>query len=152
MPDLTGYVKKEDVEAAITTRVQQAEANVVPLVSVLNKFSFQHYKDFGEVLDVDGLIAHSRKIQIPIDRGAYESFVKEKIDAKTAKEKEAEIAAAEKRGEERARAAGATTPYPTGSPTEPTTLSGLNPKKDGPQFGVAAAVADFNRAVANRPA
>lgn len=150
--DLTGYVKKEDVERTINERVTAASQQVVPLVTVLNKLSMQHYKDFGEILDTDALVAHARATQTPLDKGAYESFAKDKLDEKAKKKHDEEIAAARKAGAEEARAAIQTTPYPIGSPNEPTTLSGMTrkDKQPDPQYGVAAAVADFNAAVAAR--
>lgn len=145
MPDLTSYVKKDEVEKTVATRVAQAAADVVPLVSTLNRLTLQHFKDFNEVLDIDGLIEHSRKTQTPIDRGAYESFVKDKLDAKKEADEKTKIEAAEKRGEERARAAlGSAQPYPVAN-AEPSTLDGLDKTKQ--HGGVDAAVNLFNKLV-----
>lgn len=148
--DLSGYVKKEDVATEINKRVAQAEASVVPLVSVLSTITLKHFKDFDEVLDVNALIEHCNKTQTPIDKGGYESFAKEKIEAKALKAREAEIAAAEKRGEEKGRQAAAATPYPMAT-SEPTTLSGLDKSKQA-EYGVAAAVNEFNKMVGQRAA
>ncbi len=129
-------------------RINAAAAQMVPFVSVMSNLSVKHYKEYGELLDTNALLAHSQKIGLALDRGAYEDFVKDKEAEKSKKKYEEDIAAAERRGAERAlQQAGSPTPYPIGN-SEPTTLSGLNLSAEKKaDFGVGAALTEFNKLV-----
>lgn len=143
--DLSGYIKKEEVQKLIQDGIAQASGEVVPLVTTMTRLADHHRATFGEALDTDGLVAHCRKVQLPMDRGGYEDFVKDKIAAKNKADQEAIVAAAEKRGEERALQRLNATPYPVVDGSEITTLSGLtkDPTKPG-EYGVDAAVKLYN--------
>lgn len=143
--DLTGYLKKEEVEKFINDRIGAASAEVVPLVTTTARLVDHHRATFGEALDIDGLVAHCRKTGLAMDRGGYEDFIKDKLKAKEEQRIKELETAAEKRGEERALQRLNATPYPVGDGAEITTLSGLTQDKSKPtEFGVDAAIKMYN--------
>jgi len=140
--DTTNLVDKKTFEQTILNVEEQG----LNLVTTIEDIADRYRDEFGERLDRAELIALARRsgqALIP----AYESFIKERREENTKKKHDEDIAAAEKRGEERARLQlSSGLPYPTGG-TEPAftgTLSGLSKDADKKNFGVDAAVRNFH--------
>lgn len=147
-PDLTGYVKKEDVDRMISEATANAGANAFTQAAYMATLTANHMREFDEVLDTSALITHCRENNVRVDQGGYESFVKPRRDETAKKKHEEELKAAEERGRAAGRAEHMDAPpYPisSGQGGEPAgTLSGLKLDKDAKQGAVARAVQTYN--------
>lgn len=128
--------------------LQQLEQQGAAYFNVMINLAGRHQAEFGAPLDVDKLVEHSRKTGLPVDRGGYESFVSELRQAKEKKAQEAREAQIRKEEREKVLAEMSGPPVPTDGGVAPSfangTLRGLGKAKEK-EFGVAAAVAGFNR-------
>lgn len=137
----TPAVDLTQINKDVDTKLAGVVTEGAQLIALTTKLTVQHLREFDEVLDVDELFKFSREKQLPLDRGGYEAYVRDKRAANDKKKREEEIAAAEKRGEEKARAAMATTPYPVENAGMPGTLSNMPARsKDAKPVSSGAAV------------
>lgn len=144
--DLTGYMRKDEVEALIATTRQELATFATNGAATFSQLALSHYKEFGEVLPQAELLEFCRTTGLPVDRGGYDSYVGARRNEKTKLDLAEQLKAAERAGYERAR----TETY-TASPTfggndagEGGTLSGLGAKKSSAD-AVNAAVATYNQ-------
>jgi hypothetical protein len=135
--DTSRFVSADVLERKVAEAISYATnygAFITPLV-------VQHLKDFDEVLDTGKLIEHCRVTGKPIDQGGYESFVKDKRDARARSANEQALKEAEERGFRRAQQESVNLPYVSSGAEPGGTLSGLGKEKGN---AVAAAVATYN--------
>lgn len=125
----SGYVKKDEVERLVAQTRLATERDGMVIMNALNKLSLSHFKDHGEILDVDALVALAQEKQMPLVN-AYQVFAAEKIEAKAKKDVEAKEKKLREEIEAKVRKEmSAGPPYPVGG-DEPSTLAGLTPAKD----------------------
>lgn len=109
------------------------EDQMIQFNSALTGIGLHHLHEFGEPLDTAALTQGALKAGTNI-RDFYNASVAERRAAKQTEARTAEIAAAEARGEQRAREnllkQSPDLPYPVGS-SAPTTLMGLRKSPDG---------------------
>lgn len=137
-----GGLTKAEVESLL----RGTETQGLAVMTTLTNIGMSHFKEFGEVIDTNTIVEAARKKGVDLPT-AYSSLVAERREETRQKDLAKQLADAEKRGFDKARAANADRPYPLDSdPTAaPTTLSGLT--KDQARrndFGVDAAVRAFN--------
>lgn len=140
--DTTLFVSKVELEAkeklveqrlAGLQNEQQILAGLVPTLTI------RHYQKFNEVLDTDALFKHVRKVGIPLDRGGYDDFVKDRTKELETKDIDKRIADARREGEEKGRMASGI-PYPVGE----NNAGLLFPKPEAKgEYGASAAVAEL---------
>lgn len=131
----------EDLKKTVGT----LETTGVALMGVLGELGDTYRDDFGKRLDRQALIDFANKNGMDV-RTAYREMFKDGYAEKAKKQHDEEIAAAEKRGQERAlREVGARLPHVVDS-QEPSTLTGLSrkPGEDPVQAGIKAAVEDYH--------
>lgn len=137
--DMSKYVDKDLMERTIAAQLNQFGQGALQVAALLPRLALRHYKDFNEELDTDALIQHSRNSRIPLDKGAYEDFIKDKLETK----READINKRIKDAREEGRSAAlreSNIPYPVGG-EEPSTMSPLfESAKDNGKYGVNAAL------------
>lgn len=136
--DTSKFATREDIQRLQGGLVDQG----VTLYSALHGYNRSHFEEFGELLDMEALQAHVRKVGKPIDQGGYDSFVAERRKEAADADRKTAIEEAEKRGEERALSRiNSEPPYPTsGAPAFGGTLAGLDKAAGAENRGVAAAV------------
>lgn len=141
----------EKVMGQVNQTIAAATGSVVPLLALMTTLAGKHSLEFGEPLDGGALIEHCTKTNLPIDKGGYEDFVREKRAEKEVARVDKLVKDAEERGRLAGlQAGGGTTPYPVGG-QEPSTVSALfaTDEQKG-QFGVKAAVESYRRGMAAR--
>lgn len=140
--DLSKYIDRNTFQAELDRRLNAFGQDALRFGTLIPHLAVKHFKEYGEVLDVDALVQHSRSTGLPIDKGGYEDYTKDKTQAKQAADIERRIKEAREAGRQEALK-DANIPYPVGS-DEPGTLDALfNGKTDG-KYGVNAAI-DFLR-------
>jgi hypothetical protein len=153
-PDLTGFVKKEDVQSLIKEAVTNVQSQSFNTSAYMSQLQVAHLKEFDDVLDTSALIAHCRETNQPVDRGGYESFVKAKRDETQKTKHEAELKAARDEGREAMRAElSSAPPYPVtpgSGGADSSTLAGLKMDKDAKTGAVAAAVKTYHEEIQKR--
>jgi hypothetical protein len=161
--DLSGYVKKADVDKLVQDAVANAQGYATNYGAYMTGLVGRHLKEFDEALDTGALLAFCRENNLQIDRGGYDAFVRERRETVAKTKRDEEIKAAEERGYRKALSDGSSElPFPT-TPGggEHVTLSGLgNINKDGtvkdPKFdkstAVSRAVATYNEEIRKRSA
>lgn len=137
-PDLTGFVKAEDLDSLIQKKLLQTEESGLEVIKTLTRLSSRHMKEFDEALDPDEVITVAREKRLALPQ-AYDLFVSDRREKRSKEKYDKEIKEAEARGEERARTAAQATPWPLAGEPGLTTLSGLNKDKKK-EFGVDSAV------------
>lgn len=143
-------MSKEDLEGVLAER-DKGYASVLALSTTL---STKHLRDFNEVLDMNELIAYATKNRLPLydkhaDNDAYRALHGEKLVAKAKTEEDARI---QKLVDEQlaARMKDANQPFPLRN-SSPSVLDVLqDPNYKPTNFGVDAAVAEYERLQANR--
>lgn len=151
MPDLKGYVKKEEVERILSQKQLEIEQRGAALVGFLTKLGNQHRRDFKEDLDPEALYAHAAKIRAANLQVAYDDMVKERAVQLAEERKAEERKQIEKEVREKLlKEHSSELPYSVPM-SEPSALDGLRAKtKETPSFGVQAAVDEYYRGVAGR--
>ncbi len=121
----------------LDTRIGTLEREALGAITEFNTLSLQHYQQFGEVLDLNKLMADKRVQQIGL-RGVYQDLYKEPIKAKAdaAQAARDEAIREEGRKAERERIAGAQHPYPV-SGNEPSALDAIEAARGGKQVAVS---------------
>lgn len=135
---------KDEVERMLAERQALIEQRGLYTIGNVYELGLDHFKRFGEKLDITGLYETARKNQVDLNT-AYQIFAKDKIDeANEAAEKQKFEMLKAKAREEALRELSQNPNLPYIPPTtEPGVLSGL---KDGnKQHGVQAAVEEFYR-------
>lgn len=113
------YLSKEDFQK----RLMEVETGAIGYLEALNQTSMQHYKEFGEILDVTAVRTKASQDQTNFAI-AYERY----IQPKRAEKAQAELAERIKRErEEAAREALANASIPTGNATQGQGLNGGTP-------------------------
>lgn len=148
-PPVSG-ISKEDLEAAFMER-DKGYASVLALTTTL---ATKHLRDFNEVLDVNALVAHATKNRLPLydpraDMDAYRALHGEQLKAKQDADEQTRI---NKLVDEKlaARLKDANQPFPLRN-SSPSVLDVLqDPNFKPTDFGVDAAVAEYDRLTANR--
>jgi hypothetical protein len=143
--DLSGYLKKDEAAKILTEARGQFGSQALGYAAALTKLGLRHLHDYGEALDVDGLIAAATKAQKPLEQ-VYEDLTKEAREAKAAeaKTKEREKLKEEVRQEILSKQGHGLYP-PTGEEPLGNALDGLLAKKEDRNFGVKAAIDDLHR-------
>lgn len=142
-PDL---VRRAEIEKLL----DQREAGAAGFFAALNDLSFDHFKTFGEKLDTQALIADAHRTGRPIG-DVYRAAHAEKFAAKAKAEEDARVEArAQERVNELLRTR-ARQPFPqAGQDNVLDVLAKPADQRDASQYGVDAAVAEFETLVANR--
>lgn len=128
-------------------RIGVLEREALGAMTEFNTLALQHYQQFGEVLDLNRLMADPRAQKIGL-RGVYQDLFKEPIKAKAdaAQATRDEAIREEGRVAERARLASSTHPYPV-SGNEPSALDAIEAARGGKQV-TAVTVDDMAAAYA----
>lgn len=143
-PPAPSGLTKEQVEQMLAERQALIEQRGLYTIGNVYELGLDHFKRFGEKLDITGLYETARKNQVDLNT-AYQIFAKDKIDeANEAAEKQKFEVLKAKAREEALRELSQNPNLPYIPPTtEPGVLSGL---KDGNKgHGVQAAVEEFYR-------
>jgi hypothetical protein len=126
--DLSGFVRKEDVNRQISEAVQAANTHAYSVSAYLTQLAGDHYKEFDEVLNQAELAVYCRDHNLAVDKGGYAEYVRSKRDARAAKVAEDALKAAEEKGYKRAlQEQGSALPYPVSTGGESGALLGLDP-------------------------
>jgi hypothetical protein len=143
--DTSNLVDKNTFQQTIAQVTNQG----LGLMTLIPTLTIKHFQRYGEALDAEALVAHSRKVNLPIDKGGYQSFVAEKEAILVKQEQDKLIKEAEDRGYKKAMdKAGSSIPYPTGDEDSPLMI-GLGITKDkSSEYSAAAAVRELNALVA----
>lgn len=141
-PDTKNLLTKEEAEEIWNSRSRKQEEDAIGFFTLLSKLQTHHLKEFNEVLDGEELVRHATKAGLRLDL-AYNDFVKDRVEERTKKSHEEEIAKAREEGKlEGLRAAApGTLPYAVGN-NEPTVLGALG-AKDKSEFGLSRALDDY---------
>lgn len=140
--DLTAYVRKDEALKIASDMQTRAAEESLQVFNTISRLGFQHYRDFGQVLDPDELVAHARKLGKPLT-DAYADLTREA--STTLATKRAADDRAKLRAEVLAEVQKDLGPgYPVGmhEPGRPSTLAGL---KDPKAYGVEAALDAFGK-------
>lgn len=127
--------KVAEVQAAAISYATNYGAYIPQLV-------VRHLQDYNEVLDTGKLIEHCRVTGQPMDKGGYDSFVKDKRDERSRVATEQALKEAEERGFRRAQQESVDIPYVSAGAEPGGTLSGLGKEKGN---AVSAAVLTYNQ-------
>lgn len=125
--DPAKYLTREDWDRAQA----DVERGAVRFFADSQRLSIDHYRQFGEVLDLNQLLEDKRIAQLGLD-GVYKEVHKEKLDAKTAAAKEAEREAIRKEEREKLQKEIVQHPYPVRG-NEPSTLVAIEAAQGGQQ-------------------
>lgn len=137
-PDLSGYVKQDDIAKLIAARETQA----LGLMSVMNNITAKHSHEFKEPLDTLPVIKLAQEQGLDYVT-AYDRMVAPRREERVKKEQEDALKAAKEEGRQAAIREFNSVPYPVGN-EEPSTLAGLSAKPEQ-KFGLAAAIDDLHR-------
>lgn len=132
-------IRKADLEKILG----ETERGAVGFIAESNMLSMQHFQQFGELLNINDLLADKRVQQIGL-RGVYADKYKEPIAAKAAAAKAAEETKLREEGAaaERAKFANRQTPYPVMG-NEPSALDALEAARASGQAPVVKTVEDM---------
>lgn len=138
-PAAPAGISKEDLDKVLGDR-DRSYAQVLGITSTMTA---QHYKDFGEVLNVADLIAFAEKNRLPL-ADAYAQKFAEPIKARNDKleSERIEKLVAERLATERAQHAGQ--PFPLRN-ADPSVLDNLTKESDKSQYSADAAAAEYAR-------
>lgn len=81
----------------VDRREKELQANALKLMSKTNFLSLKHFKEFGEVLDVDAWYKHAMDKGVPLDV-AYDSYTADLRQKRVEEQHQKEIKEAEERG------------------------------------------------------
>lgn len=94
----TGVARKEDIDRVVNEKASGVEQFVqknlegyTHLATRTPVIALKHFKEFGEVLDPEGLIEFALKNKKPDLDTAYDDFVKDQREQKAAKQREEEL-------------------------------------------------------------
>jgi hypothetical protein len=152
-PDLSGYITKEQHEQGLKEAIARLSQEAVPFIVAQNTLAMKHYQTFGEVLDMDPLLADPRVNQLGL-QGVYDAQYADRYkDKAEAAEKAREAELREKIRTEERQSLLSTHPYPVASTPPPSTLDGLQ-TEDAPTGGpsVESMAAQYQAAVAREQA
>lgn len=138
-------VSKDDVVALFNQEMGRREIYFAKYVADATRLATQHFAQFGEVLDINPILAHPKLAELQL-AGVYQELHKDKIAAKSAAEqaKEREELKRQLREELLAeQGPGAQVPYPIGEGGSP--LDHLN--GDQSQYTPEAAAAMYRQLV-----
>ncbi len=114
LPDLSGFVRKEDVDRLIADVSVKATSYATHVATVMSGLTAKHFQEFGAPLDTQQLLDYCREHNVQIDRGGYESFVSGLREEKAKKVHDDELKAAEERGRQRGLSESSSAlPFPT---------------------------------------
>jgi hypothetical protein len=141
-PQAVSGLDAEAVQKLLEARVRQTESDGMAVMVMLDDLGERHRDEFKKRLDRQAFMKFAGEKNKPLD-DAYELFVAEARGEQQKKEREEEIAAAEKRGMEKARreSAGRGLPHMI-LDDEPSPLMRLK-SGDKQSDGVKAAIDDF---------
>lgn len=137
-PDLSKFVSPEQLAKTL----EQTERGALVFITESNRLTAQHYKDFGEVLDLSPLLAHKRVMEVGLTE-VYKELHKEQLDAKATAAEAARVAVIrdEERKKLQAEMAGTHQPYPVRG-NEASTLDHIEATRAG-QNPALKSVADM---------
>lgn len=120
-------ITKKELE----TILDQTERGAVGFIAEANSLSMQHFKEFGEILNITDLLADKRVQQIGL-KGVYQDKFKDQITAKAAAAQAAHDATIREEGAkaERERLASTQHPYPVVG-NEPSALDAIEAARSG---------------------
>jgi hypothetical protein len=148
--DPSRFVSKEDFDKAVAQQLQQKEQEFLRFNALSQKLAMNHFKEFGEVLDLDEVISHASETRQQL-LPAYSDMVRERREKKQGEDLKARLDAARAEGaaEERKKFSGV--PF-VAKPTVPSTLDGLEAKEGqkAPDLSIDALVAQHNELAARR--
>ena len=130
-------------EPQYLTRAEAAalETGAIALTADLTSIGLSHMQEFKESLDTNDLIQFARDAGLPV-RAAYDAYVKDRRTTRQQQEHQDALARAKEEGRQEALREQSPTPYP--SPTQANaTLSRINQPVDQAEFGVSAAVREY---------
>lgn len=117
------------------------------VMTMMNRLTASHMKEFGEVLDTQQLLTHPKVKEIGLD-GAYREVYKEKLDQKAADADAARVRQIEEAAVAKYRASNPNLPYPVTPQVQSSTLDGLG--KTAADFSTEAAAALYNDLVGQK--
>lgn len=132
-------------EKAFQERITQLSQEAVQFTALSNKMGMNHFKEFGEVLDLNQVIEQAQKNRVDITT-AYDQLVRPKRDEIQTADLQKRIDQARKEGAEEALK---NVKFPTGDPNTQFSsgvthaLDHLEKKPSNPEFGAMSAVAAF---------
>jgi hypothetical protein len=139
-------LRKDDVERMLAQREQGA----VAFIAATNSLAQRHYQQFGEILDVEALVADPDAFKLGL-KGTYEKRYREQLDAhqKAAVDKTIEERVQARLAEER-KGFAQRPPYPiAGGDVSPLDALGTS-QPDPTQYSVESAADEYLRLAAGR--
>lgn len=119
------------------------ENGAIALTSDLTRIGLSHFREFNESLDTEDLIAFAQDRRLPLT-AAYDAYVGERRASKRDADTEARINAAREEGRQEALRTASPTPYPYPGAANPNPMLAQINQKPSAEYGVQAAVAEFN--------
>jgi hypothetical protein len=121
------------------------------VMSITNRLTAQHMKEFGEVLDPQVLLTHPKSREIGLD-GVYREVFKEQLAKKAADAEALRVKAIQEAAVADYRSKHPNLPYPVSAQVQPSTLDALESGQvsDPSKFSVDAAVNEYHALVAQK--
>lgn len=125
---VSDFISKKDFDAW----KQSYEANTISVIETANQVSFDHYKRFGEPLDMPAFKKFALESNLPL-AVAYERFIAPKLTEREKMEREAAIKAAKEEGRKEALAEHKIPVDTAPRDTRPSFFDRLKAQKDAPK-------------------
>lgn len=134
----------------VVTRAElgQLERNAIQFQVDLSSVVSSHLREFTDSLDTQDLIEFATAQGVPL-RSAYDLYVKDRREAKSKELQTAALNAAREEGRQEALRSAQPGPYPPPSQAN-AVLAQINRPVDANEYGVNAAVAEYNKIVSGR--